>query len=178
MILPLDGLRNVFQVASALQLDVATLNRLIASAAVYIDGMSRTDLKVGEIARRAGVSRDTVRYYEKLGLVPRAARTASGYRQYPESAVERIRVVRNASRFGFSLNELATFFRACARGSPPCRSVRAAGARLLGALEQQIAELTATRDATRATLRDWDDRLSRTPAGEPARLLEMLNKPS
>lgn len=140
--------------------------------------MSRTDLKVGEIAFRAGVSRDTVRYYEKLGLVPRAARTASGYRQYPESAVERIRLVRSASRFGFSLNELATFFHACGQGTPPCRSVRAAGGRLLDALEQQLAEMTTTRDAMRATLQEWDDRLSRTPPGKPARLLETLDKRS
>ena len=138
--------------------------------------MSRTDLKIGEVALRAEVSRDTVRYYEKLGLVPPAARTASGYREYPESAVERIRLVRSASRFGFSLKELAAFFRARTQGPPPCRSVRAAGARILGSLDQQIAELTATRDAMRATLQEWDDRLSQTPAGEPARLLDMLNK--
>ena len=140
--------------------------------------MSRTDLKIGDVAVRAGVSRDTVRFYAKLGLLPRAARTSSGYRQYSESAVERIRLVRTASRAGFSLKELASFFRARAQGQAPCRSVRAAGARILGALDQQIAELTASRDAMRATLQDWDDRLSRTPHGQPARLLEMLSRPS
>jgi len=140
--------------------------------------MSRTDLKIGEVASRAEVSRDTVRYYEKLGLLPRAARTSSGYRQYPESAVERIRLVRSASRFGFPLKELAVFFRARAQGQAPCRSVHAAGKRLLSALDQQISELTVTRDAMRITLQEWDDRLSQTPAGEPARLLEMLDRPS
>jgi len=59
------------------------------SSGAYNRVMSRTDLKIGEVAIRAAVSRDTVRDYERLGLLPRAARAPSGYRQYPESAVER-----------------------------------------------------------------------------------------
>jgi DNA-binding transcriptional MerR regulator len=129
---------------------------------------------IGKIAARSGVSRDTIRYYEKLGLLPPVARTAAGYRVYPDAAVDRIGLVRNAVRFGFSLKELAAFLRVREQGGAPCRHVRAAGERILATIERQITELTATREAMHATLRDWDVRLSGTPAGTPAYLLEAL----
>jgi DNA-binding transcriptional MerR regulator len=139
-----------------------------------VTAAEKTMQTIGRIAERSGVSRDTIRYYEKLGLLPPAARTPSGYRMYPDAAVGRIGLVRNAVRFGFSLKELASFLRAREQGGAPCRHVRAAGERILAAIEQQIAELTTTRDALHATLRDWDVRLSHTPAGRPAHLLEAL----
>jgi DNA-binding transcriptional MerR regulator len=131
-------------------------------------------VKIGEIAERSGVSRDTIRYYERIGLLARATRSASGYRVYSEGAVERIRLVRNAVRFGFSLSELATFLAARDKGSAPCRKVHAAGQRILEAVEHQLADLITTRDAMQAMLSEWHERLARTPPGSPARLLESL----
>jgi DNA-binding transcriptional MerR regulator len=131
-------------------------------------------LTVGTLASRAGVSADTIRYYEKLGLLPRAARTPAGYRQYPEGALARIAVIRNAQRFGFTLKELASFLRIRDRGGRPCDDVRAAAQRLLDAVDRQIVTLTTARDRMRETLADWDARLAHTPPHAPARLLESL----
>jgi DNA-binding transcriptional MerR regulator len=77
----------------------------------------------GAIAKAAGVSPDTVRHYEKLGLLPTASRTESGYRVYPESAVERVLVVQRALRIGFSLAELADVLKARDAGGAPCQRV-------------------------------------------------------
>jgi DNA-binding transcriptional MerR regulator len=147
----------------------------LSASRVYDSQVTLGSLKIGEVAARVGVSRDTLRYYEKIGLLPRAVRTPSGYRQYSEAAVERVRLVRMAVRFGFSLAELATFLRVRDRGGAPCRTVRGAGERILATVEQQIADLSAMRDTVRDTLRLWDERLSSVPEGTAAGLLDSLH---
>jgi DNA-binding transcriptional MerR regulator len=129
---------------------------------------------IGRAAARAAVSPDTIRYYERVGVLPAAPRTEAGYRLYSEEHVARIIFVRNAAAFGFPLKELAGFLKARQKGHPPCRSVRAAGERLLGGIDREIARLAAARDEMARTLAEWDLRLARTPAGTPARLLESL----
>ena len=136
-----------------------------------------TGLTVGQVAARAGVSADTIRYYERLGVLPKASRSAAGYRLYPETVLNRLAVVRNAQRFGFSLRDIGGFLRVRERGGAPCREVRAAAERMLAAVDRQIAELTETRAHMQATLEDWDRRLAHTPANTPARLLETLAVP-
>lgn len=131
-------------------------------------------LQIGEVAERTSVSVDTIRHYERLGLLPKAARTNTGYRQFPLSAVDRVKLVRHALQFGFSLREVAGFLRVRASGGTPCRDVRAAAERILTAVDQRIAELTVARKDMVQTLRSWDSRLARTPANRPARLLESL----
>jgi DNA-binding transcriptional MerR regulator len=131
-------------------------------------------LRIGQLAERTGVSVDTIRHYERRGLLPKATRTTAGYRQFPLSAVDRVRLVRHALRFGFSLSDVAGFLRVRASGGTPCRDVRAAAERILTAVDQRIAELTAARKEMSRTLRDWDRRLARTPANRPAHLLEAL----
>ena len=131
-------------------------------------------LRIGQLAKRTGVSVDTIRHYERLGLLPKAARTNAGYRQYPPSTVDRVTLVRHALRFGFSLRDVAGFLRARQSGGAPCRDVRAAADRILTAVDQRIAELTAARKDISRTLRSWDRRLARTPANRPAHLLESL----
>jgi DNA-binding transcriptional MerR regulator len=133
-------------------------------------------LRIGQLAERTGVSVDTIRHYERMGVLPAATRTTAGYRQYPPSAVDRVRLVRHALRFGFSLRDLAGFLRVRSTGGTPCRDVRAAGDRILSAVDQRIAELTTARKEMKQTLREWDRRLFRTPANGPARLLESLDK--
>jgi DNA-binding transcriptional MerR regulator len=133
-------------------------------------------LSIGEVAEASGVSRDAIRYYERLGLVPRAARTAAGYRQYPNDVLRRLALVRNAQRFGFSLTEIAGFLRVRDRGGKPCHAVRAAGERMLNAVDAQIAELQSARAQMDTTLRAWGRTLARTPADQPAHLLETLGR--
>jgi len=106
--------------------------------------------------------------------VPRAPRTAGGFRYYSDEAVARLLLVRNAIRFGFASKELAGFLKARDTGRPPCHSVRAAGDRLLTELDDQLARLHEARNAMAATLAAWDARLERTPAGAPAHLLTMV----
>ena len=129
---------------------------------------------IGEAAARAGVSPDTVRYYERQGALPRPLRTAGGYRLYSEDVVDRIRLVKNAVTFGFAVKELAGFLKACDAGHPPCQRVRRAGDELLTAMERRLEEMTAARDQMRRVLERWDRALERTPPDAPARLLASI----
>jgi DNA-binding transcriptional MerR regulator len=129
---------------------------------------------IGEAARRAGVSPDLVRYYERVGVLPRAPRTEGGFRYYSDETVARLLFVRNAIRFGFTSNELAGFLKARDSGRPPCHSVRAAGQRLLKETDDHLARLHEAREAMAETLAAWDARLERTAAGTPAHLLTMV----
>ena len=131
-------------------------------------------LRIGQLGKRTGVSVDSIRHYERLGLLPKAARTNAGYRLYSPSAVDRVALVRHALQFGFSLRDVAGFLRVRESGGTPCRDVRAAATRIITAVDERIAELTAARKEMHRTLRHWDRRLARTPANRPARLLESL----
>ena len=64
-------------------------------------------MTIGALARAAGVGVDTVRFYEREGLLPQPARRASGYRQYTAATVQRLRFIRRAKELGFSLDEVA-----------------------------------------------------------------------
>lgn len=64
-------------------------------------------LTVGKLAKRTGVAVETLRYYERRGLLPQAERTASGYRLFRPEAVQRLRFIRRAQALGFSLDEIA-----------------------------------------------------------------------
>lgn len=135
-------------------------------------------LRIGEAAARAGVSADTLRYYERRGVLPKAARNSVGYRLYSEASLARIQFVRNALRFGFSLKEITLFLGSRDAGRPPCHDVRVAGERILAEMDRQLEELTVARAAVRKTLLEWDQLLARAPAGTPARLLDTLTPTS
>ena len=68
-----------------------------------LDGVTRT---IGELAEAAGVAVDTVRFYERRGLLPAPPRTASGYRQYDDDALDRLRFILRAKELGFTLAEI------------------------------------------------------------------------
>jgi DNA-binding transcriptional MerR regulator len=136
--------------------------------------MAERALRIGDVARACGVSVDTVRHYERIGVLRPAPRTDAGYRLYSPAAVDRVRLVRSAVQFGFSLKELGTFLRARDKGSPPCRAVRAAAQQIMDRVEAQITELLETRDRMRTMLHQWDKRLAHTREGAPAHLLEDL----
>ena len=140
--------------------------------------MTERGLRIGDVAARSGVSRDTVRHYERLGIIGKAPRTAGGYRLYSEAVVERIRFVRNAVRFGFSLRQVGRFLTARDSGRAPCRDVREAAAQLAAAMDSQIDVMLTARKAIQQMLHDWDRRLEATPVGHRARLLDTLNPQS
>ncbi|HEU0104576.1 MAG TPA: MerR family transcriptional regulator [Vicinamibacteria bacterium] len=130
--------------------------------------------RAGEVARLAGVSTDTIRHYERRGLLPRVRRSANGYREYPAGTEQTVRLIRNALTVGFTLEELARVLAARARGEVPCRTVRALAGEKLRTMDDRLAELQGARDRLQAVLADWDARLLRTPAGQRAGLLEAL----
>lgn len=131
-------------------------------------------MRSGELAKLAGVSTDTLRHYERVGVLPRAARSPAGYRLYTEEAAERVRLVRRAIVMGFRIEELARILRVRERGGAPCRQVHALAVEKLAALDRQIAELTALREELSGLVSEWGTRLDATPAGERAGLLESL----
>ena len=134
-------------------------------------------MRSGELARLAGVSTDTLRHYERLGVLARPARTASGYRMYPATAVQRVVLIRSALSMGFSLAELTRILRVRDAGGAPCKQVRALAAGKLEELDRRIEEMKLMRRQMSELLERWDERLHSTPAGEPAGLLEMLSSP-
>jgi DNA-binding transcriptional MerR regulator len=130
--------------------------------------------RVGELAKASGVSADTLRHYERKGVLPFIRRSSNGYREYPPQALDRILLVRRALAVGFTLDELASILKVRDRGGAPCREVRAMAVSKLSELETQLRELLALRDYLRKTVTLWDERLSKTDAGEQAGLLEAL----
>jgi DNA-binding transcriptional MerR regulator len=131
-------------------------------------------LLAGELARLTGVSTDTLRYYERKGVLPKPNRLGNGYRKYPSNSVDRVRLIRRALSVGFTLDELAQFLKARDRGQAPCREVRALAAEKLDELENRLGEMMALRDELQATLKDWDRRLVGKNAGQRAGLLDAL----
>ena len=128
----------------------------------------------GELAKLAGVSADSLRHYERKGVLARPRRAGNGYREYPAAALQRVRLIRKALAVGFTLDELANILRVRDSGGAPCHEVRAVAASKLLQVENQIEELIGFRDELRATLKDWDKRLARKKPGTRAHLLEAL----
>ncbi|HUO83587.1 MAG TPA: heavy metal-responsive transcriptional regulator [Thermoanaerobaculia bacterium] len=137
--------------------------------------MNDKTMLIGEVARACGVSADTIRHYERRGVIPPAERDAGGYRRYSPAVIDRVRIIRRSLSLGFSLDELGRFFRDRAAGSPPCRQVRALGEKKLQQIDARLAELTELREVLASIIEQWDHRLALTDAGEPAHLLDSLD---
>ena len=135
---------------------------------------SADGFRSGELARLAGVSTDTLRHYERKGVLPVAGRLNNGYRKYPPDSLDRVRLVRRALAVGFTLDELAQFLKARDRGQAPCREVRALAEEKLADLERRLEEMMSLRGEMRAIIGDWDRRLKGKKKGERAGLLEAL----
>jgi DNA-binding transcriptional MerR regulator len=136
--------------------------------------IEKTSYRSGELARLAGVSTDTLRHYERKGVLPTPRRTMNGYRVYATQALGRVRLVRRALGVGFTLDELALILKERERGGAPCRQARTLAASKLAEVETRLSELATLRNELRAMLADWDSRLSQTNAGERAGLLDAL----
>lgn len=130
-------------------------------------------LRVGELAKLTGVSADTLRHYERKGLLA-PGRLANGYRQYPAHAVDRVRLIRNALAIGFKLDDLTRIFKIREAGGKPCHQVRLLAEAKLEEVETLVREATVMRNELRRLLKDWDRRLDSSAETEQARLLETL----
>jgi len=116
-------------------------------------------LKIGEVARAAGVAVDTVRYYERRGLLPVAARRESGYREFTQATVERIHFAKGLQSLGFTLDEVATLLKSVDAGTANCETEKH---RFEVVLERVDAKLTTLKDVRRRLVKT----LARCEAGE------------
>ena len=127
-----------------------------------------------EVARVTGVSTDTLRHYERKGLLPGVTRSAAGYRRYSAATVERVMLIQRALVVGFSLAELRRVLGLRDGGGAPCQHVRALVGQRFEELNGRIAQLLALRDELGLLMSEWDKKLARTASGERAHLLDTL----
>jgi DNA-binding transcriptional MerR regulator len=130
----------------------------------------------GELARLAGISTDTLRHYERKGVLSIPKRLPNGYRVYPADGLQRVLLIRRALTVGFTLDELAIFLKSRDRGHPPCRDVRALAGNKLDEINKQISELKSLRTEFRQIIEEWDHLLLTTLPSAEAGLLEVLSK--
>jgi MerR family mercuric resistance operon transcriptional regulator len=113
-----------------------------------------TGLRSGQVARAAGVNQQTLRYYERRGLLAEPGRTLGGHRLYPDEAVTVLRVIKAAQRLGFSLDEVAGLLQAGRHRhhAGPDAGLRGRAAAKLAEVEAKIADLTVIAGTLRAAL--------------------------
>ena len=126
------------------------------------------------LAKATGVSPDTIRHYEKIGVLPKASRTHSGYRVYPESAVERVLVVQRALRIVFTLAELAEVLKARDAGGAPCQRVYRLAREKPKGITADIEALKKTQRYLKQVLGDWEHRMRQSAPGQKSNLLHSL----
>lgn len=102
-------------------------------------------IKIGQVAQQTGVSVDTIRFYERRGVLPRPARRASGYRVYTEATFERIRLVKTLQGLGFTLDEVIDALRTVDQGLGTCESERRRLEAVLERVDRNLEELQRVR---------------------------------
>ena len=98
-------------------------------------------LTVSKLASEAGVRSDTVRYYERAGLLPPAARTTSGYRMYGDEALDRLRFIKGVQSFGLRLREVRDLLEVMDRGLCPCGHAEGLVRSRIAELDEEIGRL-------------------------------------
>lgn len=106
-----------------------------------------TSLRIGEVAKQAGVGVETVRFYERQGLLHEPERKASGYRQYDEEAVAVLRFIRRAKELGFTLKEIKTLLNLRLDTSATRAEVREQAKEKVADIEAKIADLQRMKDS-------------------------------
>ena len=109
-------------------------------------------LTIGQLAQRAGVHLDTVRYYERRGLLPRPPRSRSGYRQYTPDAVRRLRFIKGAQSLGLTLDEVGDLVALRVQRARGCGAVEREARSVLTRVEARIADLERLRNELRNLL--------------------------
>ncbi len=130
----------------------------------------RRMLKIGEVSRQTGIGIETLRFYEKSGLLEKPARTHSGYRMYSSDVLDRLGFIKRAQVLGFSLDEIKKVIDDARKGHSPCEEVREIVRKRLGELDQRMREMARYRKELSETLDEWD-RVGRAP-GQICGLIE------
>jgi len=118
--------------------------------------MSTTPITIGTLAKSAGVGVETIRFYEREGLLPKPARSKSGYRSYPIDAVERVRFIRRAKDLGFTLDEVSELLALKVSHGKSCASVRKRALNKADAIDQKLKDLRSMRKALEVLLQRCD----------------------
>lgn len=111
-------------------------------------------MQIGKLAREAGVAIDTVRYYERRGLLVEPERRPSGYRDYGQGDLERLRFIRRAKLLGFSLADIAELLRLSRSTEADRGEIRALASQRLEQVERQLLDLATIRDTLRGLVDD------------------------
>ncbi len=114
-------------------------------------------VRIGQLANAVGVDTPTIRFYESVGLLPEPRRRPSGYRDYDESDVERLRFVRQARSLDLPLDDVTEILALRERGEAPCSYVREVIAREAVAIDERIAELNRLRAELRGLQQRAED---------------------
>ncbi|MGI9068881.1 MAG: MerR family transcriptional regulator [Pyrinomonadaceae bacterium] len=119
--------------------------------------MNSGEIKIGELATRAGVSVDALRYYERLKLLPRARRTSGGFRLFESESIERVQFIRQAQKLGLSLEEIRGLL--TTGGADECKKVCELLRTKLQELDEQIGSMKAFRRVLTLHLNDCEHEL-------------------
>lgn len=111
--------------------------------------MEKTIFTIGQIARETGISIETIRYYERLKLMPQPKRRPSGYRQYCQSCINRLRFFKNAKELGFSLKEIASFLSLRVKSKSKCADVKKRADRKIDEIDDKIGKLQRIKPSLR-----------------------------
>ncbi len=104
-------------------------------------------LTIGHIAKRSGVTVETIRFYEKQGLLAEPERSASGYRQYPEDTIKRVRFIQRAKYVGFTLKDIAELLTLRREPGSSCADVKLHASRKIDEVDRKLEELQRIRKA-------------------------------
>ncbi|MBC7932693.1 MAG: heavy metal-responsive transcriptional regulator [Rubrivivax sp.] len=115
-------------------------------------------LRIGEVAQLSGIAVETLRFYERRGLLGRPARTEANYRVYGEAVLERLAFIKRAQAIGFTLDEITEILAESAEGRLPCRHVREMARGKLAEVDKRLAEMRRYRAELARTLGVWDAR--------------------
>jgi len=139
--------------------------------------MSENHLRVGAVAKAAGVGVQTLHYYERLGLLPKPERSAANYRLYPPDVVRRVQFIKKAQAIGMTLEEAKQVLDLKDHGREPCRQVADLGEKHLREINARLKQLRTYRTALAQAVRAWrkENLSQRHCAGEFCDLIEQLS---
>jgi MerR family copper efflux transcriptional regulator len=104
-------------------------------------------LSIGQVAKQTGVTVETLRFYEKQGLIETPRRTGSGYRQYPQATLKRVRFIQNAKEVGFTLKDIAELLALRQEPGTSCPDIKLRASLKIEEVEQKIRDLSRIREA-------------------------------
>lgn len=113
-------------------------------------------LKIGEVAKQTGIGIETLRFYERSGLLDAPVRTEAGYRLYGTDALATLEFIKRAQMLGFTLTEIKRIIAESRSGESPCDEVRETVRQRLVELDERLRQMQLYRDALAKTLRQWD----------------------